>query len=204
MWFSELYQYWVGEKDFETFPKRPLILTFDDGYVDNLTNASPLLKKYGCKANLFLLSNTAITHNNWDDPEGGGPAALMNSQQRRSLLEFPWEIGSHGRDHLRLTEVSQDVALDQMLSSKKSLEIEFQKPVFAFAYPFGSTNEKLPELARRADYHFALNTDTGGMHIADDPQSLFRVNVFPEDSWLQLLKKTSSWYRRYFYWKRKH
>jgi len=54
-------------------------------------------------------------------------------------------------------------------------------------------------LAARAGYRYALNTDQGGMLIEENPWSVFRVNVFPEDGALAIAKKASSWYRkRYF------
>ena len=55
--FSDLRDYRTGQKNFESFPKKPLILTFDDGYKDNLENAAPLLKKYDFVAQVFLLAD---------------------------------------------------------------------------------------------------------------------------------------------------
>jgi hypothetical protein len=51
-------------------------------------------------------------------------------------------------------------------------------------------------------YDFAVNTDSGGLHHEENPYAIFRINIFPEDGPAQLRKKTSSWYRKYFYLKR--
>ena len=67
--FGDLKKFKSGELDFKQFPKKPLILTFDDGYKDNLEYASPLLKKYNFKAQLFLLADSNIDSNQWDHSE---------------------------------------------------------------------------------------------------------------------------------------
>src|SRR5690606_15080536 len=64
--FSELAEYWSLKRDPSTFPKKPLILTFDDGYIDNLKNAGPLLQKYGFKAVIYLLADNEVRYNYWD------------------------------------------------------------------------------------------------------------------------------------------
>ncbi len=202
--FRDLLPFWNGEKDFSQFPARPLILTFDDGYIDNLKNAQPLLEHYGMKATVFLLGNHQILENTWDSGTGETPATLMTLQEKRSLNSQIWEIGSHGFDHLRLTEVPETSALKELRDSKLRLENDFNNPVTSFAYPFGSTNDSLPDLAERAGYAFAVNTDQGGLHLADAPRSIFRVNIFPHENLFSLWKKTSHWYRRYYFRKRQH
>ncbi len=200
--FRELEQFWKGEKSYSLFPKKPLVLTFDDGYEDNLTEAQPLLLKYKMKANLFILGNHSIVENSWDSEPGEAASTLMNLQQKRLLDLKTWEIGSHGFDHLRLTEVDTEAAFKELAQSKLQLEKDFSQPICCFAYPFGSVNDELPHLAFKAGYTFAVNTDQGGMHFADNPRGLFRVNIFPEENWFSLWKKTSSWYRKYYFRKR--
>jgi hypothetical protein len=58
------------------------------------------------------------------------------------------------------------------------------------------------EMVQRAGYEYALNTDTGGMLMEEDPYSIFRVNIFPNETTSSLSKKTSKWYRRYYKFKR--
>lgn len=201
--FSELAEFWNGEKSFQEFPKKVLMLTFDDGYKDNLTNAQPLLKKYGMKATIFLLADHSITENTWDSNTREPSSAIMTLAEKKQLDPTVWEIASHGFHHLHLTQVPEDRAFEEMKSSKEQLEKDFSHKVTAFAYPFGSTNLRLAELCQKAGYSFAVNTDQGGIHTADNPFFLFRANMFPLEGPWSLFKKTSSWYRAYFYRKRK-
>jgi peptidoglycan/xylan/chitin deacetylase (PgdA/CDA1 family) len=203
LWFSDLAAFWDQQRPWKDFPKKPLILTFDDGYQDNLENAFPELKIRGLKANLYLLANTSIRENSWDKSTGEEPAKLLSAEQRQTIPPEVIEIGSHGYDHIHLTEASALQAEQQMLASKQSLEKEFGRPIFSFAYPFGSTSEALAKICRRCGYRFAVATDTGSLRLQENPHLLFRVNIFPEDELWALRKKTSSWYYRYFYFKRK-
>lgn len=205
--FKDLAEFRSGKKDFSVFPKKPLILTFDDGYVDNLTNAAPLLKKYGMKAVIFLLADETVTANSWDaseEPKDNNEPLqpLMNSEQRKELLKYHYEIGSHGFRHQKITEMNAEEALHELQNSKIALEKQLGTDIITYAYTYGLTSPQAAALAEEAGYQFAVNTDSGGLHVEEDPFAIFRVNIFPEDGTPQLRKKTSSWYRRYFYLKR--
>ena len=180
-----------------------MVLTFDDGYRDNLETASPLLKKYGFRAQLFLLADTNINSNVWD-ADGSEPAhEIMSSAERQAWKASAYEIGSHGFRHQKITEFSLEEAQKEISNSKLALEDEFKVPVQSFAFTYGITRLEGAEMAQRAGYEYALNTDTGGMLIEEDPYSIFRVNIFPNETTSSLRKKTAKWYRRYYKFKRK-
>lgn len=199
--FKDLYEFKMGIKDFSTFPDKPLILTFDDGYVNNLTKAAPLLKKYGFKAVIYLLATPHET-NYWDKDSGAPQLPLMNTQQRQEISQF-MEIGSHGFDHKKLTEMNLEEARHEIAESKNVLEKEFQQTIYSYAYTYGIRHDFSSALAYNAGYKYAVNTTSGGFHHEDDPFSLFRVSIFPTDDATSLKRKTKSWYRKYYYLKRK-
>lgn len=201
--FSELALYRKGYISFKSFPRKPLILTFDDGYRDNLVNASPLLKEFGYKAQLFLLADKTINHNNWDTA-GDEPAhEIISGPARLAWKESAFEVGSHGFSHKKLTSFNEAGALRELTESKRMLEDEFKQPMNVFAFTYGITTENSRELARRAGYDYAVNTDTGGLLLEEDPYAIFRVNIFPNENSWSLFKKTSRWYRRYYFFKRR-
>ncbi len=201
--FSELSLYRKGLLQFRNFPKKPLVLTFDDGYRDNLEIASPLLKKYGYRAQLFLLANKEISSNVWDQDSKEPAHEIVSGADRQKWKDSAFEIGSHGFSHQKITEFTPQLAFDELKISKQELEKEFNVPVISYAFTYGTTNEQSAQLAEDAGYEFALNTDSGGYHIEENPYSIFRVNIFPEENFWSLFKKTSRWYRRYYYLKRK-
>ncbi|MGZ3804168.1 MAG: glycosyltransferase [Pseudobdellovibrionaceae bacterium] len=198
--FKDLEEYRSGTKDFASFPRKPLILTFDDGYVDNLTNAAPLLKEFAMRAVIFLLADHQLQTNSWDNDGQEPLQPLMNLEQKKELLHFDYEIGSHGFKHRKIIEMSEEEALYELGESKRELEKHFG-PISTYAFTYGVTTPWAAELAEEVGYDFAVNTDSGGLHHEDNPYSIFRVNIFPEDGPAQLRKKTSSWYRKYFYLK---
>lgn len=201
--FSELSLFRKGLLNFKHFPKKPLVITFDDGYRDNLETASPLLKKYGYKAQLFLLADNKINSNVWD-LSGDEPAhEIMSLQERQAWKTSAYEIGSHGFRHQKITEFSAEEAQKELSTSKLNLEDEFKVSVQSFAFTYGITRPEGAEMAQRAGYEYALNTDTGGMLMEEEPYSIFRVNIFPNETTSSLSKKTSKWYRRYYKFKRK-
>lgn len=200
--FDDLADFWWEKRPLDQFPPRPLLLTFDDGYRDNLVNALPLLAQYKMKATLFLLADHRIDRNTWDAEEGVEPAPLMTLDEKKALPPEVFAIGSHGLQHLDLRTLSEDEVSRQMTESKEKLEKDLGRPIQAFAYPFGWVDSRLPELARRAGYLFAVNTDRGALRWVDDRFSVFRVNIFPEESWFSLWRKTSRWYRRRYFRKR--
>ncbi|MBY0554971.1 polysaccharide deacetylase family protein [bacterium] len=201
--FSDLKKFRTGEVSFSEFPKKPLILTFDDGYRDNLKNASPLLKQYGFRAQLFLLADQNIDQNSWDVNSTEPAHEIVSGKDRQQWLKSQFEVGSHGFEHKKITEFNEDEALKELIDSKKSLEQEFSKPINVYAFTYGVTGSNSDDLAQAAGYDYAVNTDTGGLILEENPYSIFRVNIFPDESSWSLFKKTSAWYRKYYYWKRK-
>lgn len=201
--FADLEHYRQGQKDFRHFPKKPLILTFDDGYKDNLENASPLLKKYNFKAQLFLLADPQINQNIWDKSDTEPAHEIIAGSERLQWKNSAFEIGSHGFSHQKITSLNDTEALNELVNSKKCLEKEFGTNVNVYAFTYGSSSKKAAELAEKAGYGYAVNTDSGGLNIEEAPYSIFRVNIFPNETRWSLFKKTSTWYRRYYFFKRK-
>lgn len=195
--FKELTEFWHGQRPMTEFPRKPVILTFDDGYRDTLTNAMPLLEKYGFRASVFLLADTSVTSNIWDTSrEPDEPRSeLLSPEERRKLNSDVIEIGAHGLDHLDLTTVNDETALTVMKETRERLAREFGFEPQAYAFTYGRRRDSFSDLTRRAGYEFAVNTDYGGLLLSDDRRSLFRVNVFPGDGYLALWKKTRPWYR---------
>ena len=207
--FGDLKQFRTGQRSFKEFPKKPLILTFDDGYVDNLLNAKPLLNKYGFKAQVFLLANQNIDSNTWDqktastvESSAAEKHMIVTSIERQKWICPEFEIGSHGLNHNKMPLMSRYEKILELTESKKSLEKEFGQKITTFAFTYGDTDEECAECCQEAGYDYGVNTDQGGLHLEDDPYSIFRVNMFPHETKTSLWKKTSTWYRKYYQFKR--
>lgn len=199
---SEFNEVFYLHRDVSFLGINPVILTFDDGYLDNLTVAQPILKSFGFRASLFLLADHNINQNTWDSATGEKPAKLMSLSEKKQLDPKVWDIGSHGLQHHSYHQLTDHEIENQMIQSAHLLSQDLGKKIESLVYPFGHTSPKIADIARRSGYLSACNTDQGGLHIADWPHSIFRVNIFPQDGYFAIWKKTRSIYRRRFF--RKH
>jgi peptidoglycan/xylan/chitin deacetylase (PgdA/CDA1 family)/glycosyltransferase involved in cell wall biosynthesis len=203
--FLDYQEFASGRRPLAEFPRRPIILTFDDGYTDNYTNLLPLMQQHGYRGVLYLLGDFGIRHNQWDlatDPTEPR-ADIMNAAQKQAFVAAGWEIGAHTMRHARLPELPAAEAAAEIQQSKTALEQALGTEIISFAYPYGALNADVKSLVRQAGFTYAVATDTGGLHLEDDRMQVFRINMFPHETTSSLFKKTATWYRRYYRWKRK-
>jgi len=148
--------------DAENF-KKPVLITFDDGYRDNFTEAYPILKKHGFRATVFMISGDIGAPNflNGDDILAMG-----------DLVSFQ----SHTVRHCRLTDLSKDDAALEMRQSKETIEALTGKPVIALSYPEGRFNSAVLRLAPKY-YDYAVTTKCGYWHSGKDRYSISRLAV---------------------------
>jgi peptidoglycan/xylan/chitin deacetylase (PgdA/CDA1 family)/glycosyltransferase involved in cell wall biosynthesis len=203
--FLDYQEFASGRRSLAGFPRRPIILTFDDGYTDNYTNLLPLMQQYGYRGVLYLLGDFDVRYNKWDaDFDPTEPRAdIMDRAQKQAFVAAGWEIGAHTMSHSKLPELSAAEALVEMQHSKAALETVLDTEIISFAYPYGALNEDVKAQAQKAGFTYAVATDTGGLHLEDDRMQIFRVNIFPHETSSSLFKKTATWYRKYYRWKRK-
>ncbi len=202
--FEQLSQYKSGKLSFWDFPKKPIVLTFDDGYENNLQFAVPELKKQNFVGVFYLLADSSVSTNQWDLDENPNEPQfrLLNPLQRRQLVAEGMEVGSHGFSHRLITEMSFSEAAKEIGASKQQLEAELNTPIRSFAFTYGQRRNDMDEVLRTNGYDFAVNTDSGGLVFYQEPYSLFRINIFPNDGYWQMRKKTARAYRQYYHFKR--
>ncbi|WP_354585742.1 polysaccharide deacetylase family protein [Hymenobacter sp. UYCo722] len=202
--FADYLRYASSELPLAAFPARPIILTFDDGYLDNYTNLLPLMQQYGYRGVIYLLGDFEVRYNRWDvevDPTEPR-SEIMNLPQKRAFVAAGWEIGAHTMSHPHLPALPLAEAAAEIAQSKSALETALQTDIVSFAYPFGDLSDAVKKAVRTAGFALGVATDTGGLSIEADRMHVFRVNMFPNESTASLFKKTSPWYRRYYRWKR--
>lgn len=122
-------------------PSKPIMLTFDDGDLDQYETALPILDKHGFKGAFFIMT-VAIGRR--------GKQPYMDKAQIKDLSDRGHLIGAHTWDHHNVKKYTGDDWRIQVEEPKAKLEAIIGKPVKYFAYPFGLWNkEALPELQKR-------------------------------------------------------
>jgi peptidoglycan/xylan/chitin deacetylase (PgdA/CDA1 family) len=157
--------------------KRNVILTFDDGCESLYYNAFPILKKYGAKAVIYLVANSiGDTNVVWPMNENLDPLNILTKNQIREMMEYGIEFGSHLCHHVHLPKLSKKEMTEELFESKKILEAELGKEINSVAYPFGSYNSTVLEIAKQAGYQYGVTTKSGNNLIAKNLE-LFRIPV---------------------------
>jgi peptidoglycan/xylan/chitin deacetylase (PgdA/CDA1 family) len=149
-----------------TQEKNTLTITFDDGFLNNLTEAVPCMRKRNIRAINYLVADRLGQTSDWEGREGGEADPLMNVRQVKEWLSAGHWIGAHTCTHPRLSLLSRDQAKEEIFSSKKKLEDRFGLPVEHFAYPYGDYNQTTVELVREAGFKTAV-TMHRGMNLPD-------------------------------------
>jgi peptidoglycan/xylan/chitin deacetylase (PgdA/CDA1 family) len=149
-------------------PRRPIILTFDDGYKSNRTVALPRLARHGFRATVFAVAGLVGGTNVWDADER--QEALLDADDLRALQAAQVEIGSHTLTHARLPELSRAAAFAELRGSRERLEAILGRPVRVLAYPYGVHSEETRRLAADGGFEAAvivrrrMNTETTDLY----------------------------------------
>lgn len=169
-------------------------ITFDDGYLDNVECALPLLKEYGFAASCFVVSERVGAVNDWDSAAVAGRASLMNATDIGTWLAAGFEIGSHTRTHANLTTLRRDAAMEELVRSRDVLRRLTGVAVSAFCYPYGAHNSETLWCVARAGYSVAVTVRRGRARRDDNPLALPRLAVNGKKGLVKFLLKAATPY----------
>ena len=150
-------------------PRRPVVFSFDDGYLSQSTHAKPTLRAAGWPGVLNL------------EGKNIGPGGLTRHQVR-GMIAAGWEIDSHTLTHPDLTTVDDATLRREVVASRALLQRAFHVPVDFFCYPAGRNDARVRAAVRAAGYHAATTVEPGIAAPTDDPFALPRIRVNGTDS----------------------
>ncbi|MCX8032927.1 MAG: polysaccharide deacetylase family protein [Thermoleophilia bacterium] len=141
-------------------PSKAVVLTFDDGGLDNYEVAFSLLQRYGFTATFFVITSRV------------GKEGQMTWEQLREMAQAGMAVQSHTVSHPDLTKISSSKLARELADSRAVIEQEVGAPVYALAYPAGAYNSQVILAAKEAGYSLAVSTDKGGKPA---PQTIFEI-----------------------------
>ena len=153
-------------EDGKELPKNAVLITFDDGYADNYTNAYPILKKYKFPATIFVITDFVGKENylTWDN---------LRQMQKDGI-----SIESHTATHKSLTDLSDEDLRRELVASREKIESELGTKVSFIAYPTGAYNLHIAQLTKEAGYMGAFTVKYGNADENSNVYAIERVPVF--------------------------
>lgn len=150
---------------------KPILLTFDDGYVGNYLYAYPLLKKYNMKATVFIISDAVYSK-----------TCLSIDQLKEMSDSGFWSIQSHTKTHYYMGQAVPGEKLKQELKeSKERIQEITGKEVIALAYPNGEYNESILPYVKQ-EYKYGLLKNGGVFRCGDDLVKMKRMGIYRNTS----------------------
>ena len=135
------------------------VLTFDDGYMDNVRAALPILQKFGAPATIFVITGDVGKHDVvWSEAGEDLPADMLDWKSLATLRENGWEIGSHAHEHIHLArydELTQEAIIRRSIDE---IEAKLGERPVSFAYPYGSFNRTTKRVLKRNGIQLAVTT----------------------------------------------
>jgi peptidoglycan/xylan/chitin deacetylase (PgdA/CDA1 family) len=161
-------------------PGRAVLITFDDGYADFLTDAWPLLERYGFSALVFLVADLVGRSNAWDRVYGE-EVPLLGWDEIRGLRDRGVRFGSHSATHPPLTSLAPAKVAREAARSRAVLERELGLPIRSFAYPYGDVDPAVRHLVGACGYVFGLSCRADACRFHDPLLALPRLEVSGSD-----------------------
>lgn len=196
---DELMLYIRGEL---TLSGKAVVLTFDDGWLDNHIYAYPVLKEYGMKAAMFLIvERIEKASKNGRRP----PPAIPGHEESKQMIAgghadrvvMDWRtvremrdeglvsFYSHTMTHRKCDTLAAGELAEELAVSKNVIEKRLGGPCPYLCWPYGAHGPFSSEAAREAGYIAAFTTIDGAVEAGSDPFEIRRVDVKGDLSWFE-------------------
>jgi peptidoglycan/xylan/chitin deacetylase (PgdA/CDA1 family) len=161
---AQVYDYWTRGY---ALPSRPVVVSFDDGYLSDYTHARPVLSSLGWPGVLNLEVNNVRPGD-------------LTAHQVSALIRAGWEVDSHTLTHPDLTTLPDTRLRDELVQSRAFIRRHFHVPVEFFCYPAGRFDARVVAAVKAAGYKAATTTQPG-LATPATPFTLARLRVDGQD-----------------------
>lgn len=170
--------------------KNQVVITFDDGYLDNLEKALPILERYEAPATIYITTKFAdqsVSHKRYEDERG---RLHLNWQEIKTLSQHPLiTIGSHTVSHPFLQRISPEQLVIEIKESKDQIEQQLSMPCDHFCYPAGDYSGREWLEVKKSGYKTATTVSPGQNKSSTNLFALKRTEITDKDDELQMRHK---------------
>ena len=146
--------------------RRPQVqITFDDGWLGTVDIAAPILERFGLCGTLFVTTDLI-----------GRPHFVSQATLAR-LPSATLSVGSHGRSHRLLSQLSENQIREELVSSKATLEDLLGREVASISIPGGAIDHRVRTIAAEAGYRLVFTSEVRPNRRATSPLALGRVAI---------------------------
>jgi peptidoglycan/xylan/chitin deacetylase (PgdA/CDA1 family) len=152
-------------------PYKAVVLTFDDGYLNNYDVAFPILKAFGLTATIFLTTDFIGKRCTWDKKEGIPDLHLLTWEMIREMHHYDIDFQPHSATHPHLTNLTVSQIEEEIKRSKQAIEKNLGKECRLFCYPYGESDERVVNILIKLGFTAAV----AGQPAQEDLYSLRRI-----------------------------
>lgn len=163
-------------------PRKPVLLTFDDGYRDLLTDALPILEEKQIPGIVFVVSRLFGDLNRWDAALGAKELRLLTKEEIKELNTRGITIGAHSQTHPDLTSLPIEKMTKEVTGSINDLKsLGFLSPLL-FAYPYGLYNQRVIHTIRQCNVAAGFTVIPGMVLPKENRYEIPRIEIFRQDA----------------------
>ncbi|MFC2042995.1 polysaccharide deacetylase family protein [Chloroflexota bacterium] len=182
--------------------RKPIALTFDDGYLDTYTTAWPVLREFDISASIFLVSGWVGNTSAWREGSLAN-TALMSWENVREMAAGWIQFGSHTVTHPHLNKLESRDIEREVQDSHHQIKDQLEQSITHFSYPYSSTNPSVYYALRKAGYtHACTYRDHYVGGTGHSPLALQRIIVLSTDILDDFAAKVRSNFRLRLRWYR--
>ncbi|HUN24062.1 MAG TPA: polysaccharide deacetylase family protein [Anaerolineales bacterium] len=148
-------------------PEKPIVLTFDDGYLDNYEYAFPLMSEFGYTGTLFI--PTEFIDNKLE--------GRMSWEQIVEMHSAGWSVEPHSKTHPSLIDKPRDFLVYELLGSLQTIQYYIGYQPRFFCYPAGDYDDNVVAVLKELGYWGAVTTEFARDMRGDSPYLQGRVRV---------------------------
>lgn len=136
--------------------KKMVVITFDDGFKNNYTEAFPVLKKYRFAATIFISTDHIGKTCSWERDESIPALPMLTWDEIEEMSDYGINFESHACGHRYLSKLSESEARNELMRSKSTIEKRTGRQVDFFCHPYGDWSEQTKLLAKECGYKGAF------------------------------------------------